>query len=172
MSAVVTTIHAACRRFGPGRLPGADKPSLGGGYAAASAAVVAASLYAAAASSTGVGLLGANEAAVEFAAFALPFVVPAAFLVGVAGWRLTSPTSPAAGLLAGLVGTVATYIVAAAIFGAVAVALWARSWDGLLEGATFASLLAYVGFLETWWATLPVGGLSGVVYASVVRRGR
>ena len=38
----VETVGAFCKRYGPGRLPGANRPAVGAGYAVATAALAAA----------------------------------------------------------------------------------------------------------------------------------
>ena len=106
-------LHRACTRYGPGRLPGAKRPDVGAGYAAASAALAATVLFAATAiAGETIGVLSSNDGLVwfAFAGLALPIVIPTAFLVGVAVWRLLPSDVPFFGPVAGLLGTLGTYV--------------------------------------------------------------
>ncbi|WP_418286260.1 hypothetical protein [Halorubrum sp. DTA46] len=107
------SLHRACTRYGPGRLPGADRPDIGAGCAAASAALAATFLVAVAAiGGETVGLLSSNDGFAWFAlaGIAVPVVVPSALVVGVAVWRLLPSDVPFFGPVAGLLGTLGTYI--------------------------------------------------------------
>lgn len=160
------TLHTICKRYGP---PHADKPDIGAGYAAATAAFVATMLYGAAISIgavLGMGIDGAVN--LVFATFALPFVVPAAFLVGVAGWRLLPSYSSIAGVVAGGLGAIATYLVTLLLVGTLLVVTAAFSLSGAdVESAGLFSVgLVAVAFYLTWWVTLPIGCLAGYAYVN------
>lgn len=107
------TLRAACKRYGPGRLPKADQQDIGAGYASATAAIVVAIVYAGAMLVAGaIGVQSDGAVYAVNAALALPIVVPAAFIVGVGGWRVYPWRTPFAGVVAGGLGAVATYLVA------------------------------------------------------------
>ena len=168
----ISVIRTACKRYGPGRLPKAENHAVGAGYAGASAAVCAALAYAGV--STVVGSIGLDAAAeyanIAVAALALPFVVPAAFAVGFVGWKLVTPRSPVSGLACGFLGTIATYGVVLLSFGIPVTVLETLSDASPLRAAAFSWGVIYVVFVETWWAAVPVGSMSGSVYAAVVSR--
>ncbi len=166
-------LHRACTRYGPGRLPGAKRPDVGAGYAAASAALAATVLFAATAiAGETIGVLSSNDGLVwfAFAGLAVPVVVPTAFLVGVAVWRHLPSDVPFFGPVAGLLGTLGTYV---ASLLTVTVILAASAVLGLSGGdpvnaAAFSVGVVGVGFMLTWWVTFPVGAASGAVYTTVV----
>ncbi|GAB6878307.1 hypothetical protein JCM17823_05810 [Halorubrum gandharaense] len=167
------SLQRACKRYGPGRLPGAARPDLGAGYAAASAALAASVLFAAAvlvADATGVvGTLDGPVLA-AFAGMAVPIVAPTAFVVGVAVWRALPSTIPAFGPVAGLLGVLGTYVGTLLV---VTSLLSASSILGLsgaepVSAAGFSFAIVALAFMLTWWVTLPVGAVSGTVYAGVV----
>ncbi|MFC6753537.1 hypothetical protein [Halorubrum tibetense] len=160
------------KRYGPGRFTAAGSPALGAGYAAVIAALAAALLYAGttvAADWIGVGSEPAVMAA--FALLVLPFVLPAAFLVGVVGWRLLPSRRPVAGAVAGIFGTIATYLLTLFGFGSVVVGAAVLSLSGAtpLSAAAFSWGVIFIAFTLTWWITVPLGCLVGWRYASAVR---
>lgn len=166
----ISAIHTACNRYGPGRLPKAENHAVGAGYAGASAAVCVGILYAGV--STIIGSIGLDAAAeyanIALAALALPFVVPAAFATGFVGWKIVTPRSPVSGLVFGFLGSFATYGVALLLFGIPVTVLEMLSDASPLRASVFSWGVIYFAFMETWWAALPVGSMSGFVYATVV----
>lgn len=166
----VDALHAACKRYGPGRLPRAENHAIGAGYAGATAAVCTAAVYAGTA--TVVDSLGleatAEFATVVLAGLALPFVVPAAFAIGLVGWNVFPLRSPVGGAIAGFLGTIGTYALALLLFGALVTTLEALSGADPLRAAVFSWGVVYFAFVETWWAALPTGSISGLVYGTVV----
>ncbi|AFZ73598.1 hypothetical protein [Natronobacterium gregoryi] len=161
-------------RDGPDRIPGADRSDIGAGYAGAIAAFVATVLY--------VGLIGIGDSLgfgvdwtvnTLFAALALPFVVPAAFIVGVVGWRMFSLDSSASSVVAGAVGTVATYVVTLGLVGTLLTVTAILSLSGAdpVSAAAFSWGLVYFAFVFTWWVTVPVGCLTGLIYVTVIADG-
>ena len=168
-------LHRACTRYGPGRLPGADQPDVGAGYAAASAALAASFLFAAAAiGGETVGLLSSNDGLVwfAFAGLAVPVVVPTALVTGIAVWRLLPSDIPFFGPVAGLLGTLGTYIgslIAVTLILTVAAALGLSSTDPVSAATTSLGAVA-LGFMITWWVAFPVGAVSGAVYTAVVEK--
>jgi hypothetical protein len=170
LSITSSSLRKRCKRYGPGRFPHADRPDVGAGYAAASAAVFATVLYGIVLSAYAVGgTSGDWIASFLFPALALPVVVPSAFFLGVVGWRLSPPTSSLTGIVTGGVGAVATYLVSLVLVGGVLVvgAVFSLSGGTPMEAAEVSVGLVSLAFLLTWWITIPVGCLSGLVYTNV-----
>lgn len=164
------SLQTVCKRYGPGRLPKADEHDIGAGYAAATAAFVATVLYGTAISIgavLGMGIDGAVN--LLFATFALPFVVPAAFAVGVVGWRLLPSYTATTGVVVGGLGAIATYLVTLVLVGILLTVTAALSLSGAepTNAALFSVGLVSVAFYLTWWVTIPVGCLSGFLYITV-----
>lgn len=165
-------LHRVCQRYGPGRLPGAERLDIGAGYAAATAALVAALLFAVVAVvAETVGLLSSSDGFVwfAFAGIAVPVVVPVAFVVGLALWRFLPAELPFFGPVSGLLGTVGTYV--GCLF-AVAFVLTGSAILGVtsadpVSAATFSVGVVLLGFMITWWVAFPVGIVSGTVYTAV-----
>lgn len=156
-----------CHEYGPGRLPRADDPSIGAGYAAASAAVVAAAVFVAV--TTLAGALGV-ESMGGFAPLtlaALPLVVPGAFAAGWATWRYLPLETSFFGPIAGTITVLLTYLFAAALLVPVLLLPFVRS-DPLLtavaDTAVLALYIALFAFVLTCWVTIPIGVASGYVY--------
>jgi len=168
----VVRIGLAWMRYGPGRLPGADRRNLGAGYACASAALLSAAAFACLAlaasalpgggenNAFGIGLL---------AAAATPFVVPSAFVLGWFAWRYLPAGTPFFGPVAGALTALLTYPVASVL---VSVALvvgpgdtgWV-SLEGTLVGSlTVGLFFGTVALFLTFWLTLPLGAAAGYLY--------
>ena len=170
-SSPLVTLHTVCVRYGPGRLPKAEHHAIGAGYAAASAAVCAAILYAGVATVVdSVGLQAAEFANIALAVLALPFVVPGAFAVGFLGWNVRPLRSSVSGLIAGVLGAIGTYGVVLILFGVPVTALEGLSGADPIRAAVFSWGVIYFAFLETWWAALPIGAVSGALFVTVVSR--
>lgn len=167
------TLRKACKQYGPGRLPKADRPDIGAGYAAASAAVFATVLYGIVLSVYAVrGTSGDWIVSFLFPALALPIVMPSAFFLGVVGWRLSPSSSSITGIIAGGIGAIATYLVSLVLVGGVLIAgaVFSLSGATLMEAAEFSAGLVALAFILTWWITIPVGCLSGLVYMNVIEK--
>ena len=165
------TLRNACERFGPGRLPGAHRPDIGAGYAASGAAFVATVGYTAVISILHMMNLGVHPTLnVVLGGIILPFVVIAAFMVGLLGWRLLPVRDPILGIPAGAIGAIATYGVTMLMLAVIVVGAAVVSLSGAepLSAAAFAWGVTYFAFEFTWWVTIPVGCLAGYVYVSVV----
>ncbi|SNR23467.1 hypothetical protein [Halorubrum vacuolatum] len=167
------TLHRVCHRYGPGRLPGANRPDIGAGYAAATAALAATFSFASAAILGELtGILPSNDGLVwfVFASLALPVVVPAAFVVAIIVWRLLPTDLPLFGPIAGLLGTLGTYVASLLALGLVLTLSAALGFSGAdpMNAAAFSFGVVVVGFTVTWWITLPVGAISATVYTAVV----
>lgn len=170
----VETVGAFCKRYGPGRLPGAHRPAVGTGYALATAALTAALAFLAV---TGVprllfgGPVAVTGGLVYFGLLAIPLVVPAAFVGGVAAERLLPTTTPYRGPVVGLVATLLTYVVATALIPLLMVASTIPEPNTFITvgNAVGVSLLfGAFGFVYTFWVTLPVGAVSGWVHDRAV----
>ncbi|SDR42222.1 hypothetical protein [Natronobacterium texcoconense] len=157
--------------------PGTDRDDIAAGYAAAIGAVLAAALYIFSVWLVDSGHLGLDWSP-YFAALEFHWVVyfstvgsviaaPTAFLIGVAGWRAIQTQTAFSGALRGVVGAVATYVAAfvpiAAMF-FVTGAGSAAAGSALANALELAGIVVAVGFALTWWLTIPVGCLVGVVY--------
>lgn len=169
-TSLVTRLGAACERYGPGRLPGADDRVLGAGYACASTAIVAILVFAGLGGL--LGLLGGGGVGGGLAflgVVAAPLVVPAAFALGVATWWVLPEDLPLFGPVAGLLTTLLVYPVGGAV---VAVLLYVQpSLGSLAPGADRLAaslgggvLVGFVALVFTFWVTLPVGTAGGYVY--------
>lgn len=170
-SALEDRIGVACKRVGPGRLPGADRPDIGAGYAGASGALVAAVAFSAVV--LGLAALGSplnvgDPVLAVLAAYALPFVVPAAFVAGVVTWRALPERTPWFGAVAGVVGTLLAYLGAVALLAAfLFVAALSQSGTEPAAAAVFAAVIGYIAFLLTVWVMVPIGCLGGLIYERV-----
>lgn len=158
-----TRIHGFCSSYGPGRLPKADERDIGAGYAAASAAVVAVAL-------TGLflSLLGGSLAGFLLASYALPLVVPSAFVIAVVGWRVFEPTDWSAGLLYGFVGVMFTYLLSLTVL----FVLLSVATAGGVMGIDPVGGIAAIGFfavIGSFFLTFPLGSIAGATYVSVAR---
>jgi len=173
LSSTRQTLRKSCKQYGPGRLPKADRPDIGAGYAAASAAIFATVLFGVVLSVSAVrGTSGDWISSFLFPTLALPIVVPSAFFLGVIGWRLSPSSSSITGVIAGGVGAIATYVVSLVLVGGVLIvgAVFSLSGATLIEAVEFSAGLVALAFILTWWITIPVGCLSGMVYMNVTEK--
>lgn len=94
--------------------------------------------------------------------FAVPLVVPAAFLSGSLVWYVVPDGVPCSGAVVGLVTMVTTYLIAT-VWLVVPLLVLAPDTDpaGIVSGA---AVIGFFGFLFTWWVTLPVGVIGGHVH--------
>lgn len=168
-------LRTAYDRYGPGT----DRNDIAAGYAAAIGAILAGVLYV-----TSVWLINSERFAVDWSPYfaalefnwvvysatvGLVFAVPAAFLVGVVGWRVVPTQTAFSGALKGAVGAVATYVVA---FLPITVLLFVVGAGGepvaagaaVVNGVELAGFIIAVGFMLTCWLTIPIGCLVGVAY--------
>jgi len=168
-------LQQAFRRYGPRT----DRNDIAAGYAAAVGAVLAATLYIASVwlieSSLFTHEWSPYFTALEFnwvvysSTVGLIVAVPAAFLVGAVGWRVSPSQTISSGVLKGTVGAVATYLVAFVLLTALLFLIEAGSvWAGaaLFTAIELAGLIIGVGFVLTWWLTIPIGCIVGSVYAT------
>lgn len=173
-----TTVEAAgvlCKRYGPGRLPGADNRAVGAGYAFATAALLESVAFVALIGvamlvAAGPGGLQVSPGGLLYFGLRAPlFVVPAP-AAGALAWRLVPRDLPYYGPVSGLVATVLTYVGAAVL---VAVAILGDMLFSLtvfepVTAVFVAALYAGFGFVYTFWITLPVGALSGYIHERAV----
>ena len=172
-TATVKTVGSLCKRYGPGRLPGASRPAIGTGYAVATAALAAAVAFIVV---TGVrtllvfGSLPITGGLWYFGLLAVPLVVPAAFVGGAVAWRLLPEPMSYRGPLAGLLATVLTYLVATLL--TVATLLGIFLFDGGPEPVRGSVVLGLLyggfGFVYTFWLTLPIGAVSAWIHEQAV----
>ncbi|GAB7009111.1 hypothetical protein JCM31271_10540 [Halorubrum trueperi] len=105
-----------------------------------------------------------------FAGLAAPVVIPTALVVGVVVWRLLPSDIPFFGPVAGLLGTLGTYVgslIAVTLILTTAAALGLSGADPV-SAATISFGVVAIGFMITWWVAFPVGVVSGAVYTAVV----
>jgi hypothetical protein len=184
---------AVCKGYGPGRLPYADRREIGAGYAMSTTAAVAAVLFVLVGQIPGVseattigpfwfGYLGipSGITAVQYAAIAIPFVIPSAFVSGVVVWRWTPSELSRFGPLAGVLATGLTYLLGS--LGVAAVVIIPSTLQDLgqlrplslvselLAGTVYFSLFVGIpAFVFTFWLTLPLGALGGSIYEQTRR---
>jgi hypothetical protein len=176
-----TTVPArlgrVCKRYGPGRLPGSDRPAVGAGYAFLTAALSATVLFhavtVAAQLPSGMASLQSSYTAGAgfFGLLAVPFVIPAAFAAGVvASWRVPEE-KPHRGPVVGLFATVLTYVFAAPLVaGALVASGLSESVASIsITGALILStMFVVVGFFLTCLLTVPLGVVSGWMHEQAV----
>ena len=169
----IDELQALCHRYGPGRLPRADRYEIGAGYAAAAAAFVAAVAFAAGtfvASLIGAPLTAAHPFWSGVGLVAIPFVVPAAFVAGTLVWRSLPASTPRFGAVGGVLTAVLTYALSlAAVFFVLALyAVAAGAPEGLeaaaVELAALTTLIGIVAVVFTTWLTIPAAIVGGLVY--------
>lgn len=149
-----------------GRLPYAGHPAVRAGYIAGAAAICSAAIYAAASLVIESMQIGVSPMAnVGLALLALPVIVPVAFTVGTVGWAVFAPTSSLLGAIGGTIAVLFTYGGALLVFGIPLTAAEFLLGTTPLRTAVFAWGVVYLGFLETWWITFPIGAVAG--YGSV-----
>jgi hypothetical protein len=163
-------LGAVYARYGPGRLPGADRRVLGAGYACA--ATVFASVLLFASLGTVAELLGLPAYAsglALFVAYAVPVAVPVAFCLGVLVWRVLPDRVPFFGGLAGFVATLLVYPVCGCLLAVLLYAFPSLSPIGTgpnrFVGAVLqATLLAFFALVFTSPVALPVGTANGYAH--------
>ena len=172
-------VESICHRYGPGRLPGADRGAIGAGYAAASAALAATLLFAAgtyAAALAGITHLLAHPFLSAVGLVAAPFVVPAAFVAGALVWARFPRAVPYSGAVAGAVTTLLTYLLALAAAFVVLIVLVAAGEPAgaspVVDAAVLTFLIGAFAIALTVWFTLPLGVAGGYVYERVRERPR
>lgn len=164
-------LGTVCKRYGPGRLPSADRADVGAGYAGGAAALGATLLYALVTlvlAELG-GTLAVDGALPAVAVAALPFVVPAAFVSGVVVWRLLPADTPHFGAVAGFVATLGTYLGGLILLGAATASYAVLSGRAGAVTDVFAvvGVVGFMAVLLTCWLTLPLGCLCGAIYERV-----
>ena len=165
----LAALGRTCKRYGPGRLPGAERPDIGAGYAGASAALLAAITWMVVlAALTAVGVAEGFPGTGFLALYAIPLVVPVAFVAGVLVWRVLPPETPHFGAIAGLLGTLSTYAGSVLVLAVVFPVLLGGVFDpAVVLGVRVAVAYGLVGLALTFWVALPVGTISGAIYERV-----
>jgi len=172
----VETVEVLCKRFGPGRLPGADNRDVGAGYAFATAALSAAAVFVVVTgfdqiTKYGLAAFGpAHGGIYMFGVYAIPFVVPSAFLAGAFIWEQRAASARYWGVAAGIVATVLTYVIATplTISGWYVITLLHPAWTMSGNLPRLVMLFGIFGFLTTFWVTLPLGAISGYVHERAI----
>lgn len=143
----VETLGTVYHRYGPGRLPGADRRDLGGGYAFASAMVVFWLAYVLN-SSIGVGWSGPNPVFLEDpvpAVIACSLVVTCGFVAGYLAWRYLPTGIRFSGPVAGFVASLVTHFLVVSLLGVFVVAQ--VGYYSTLEKVVGALVFPFGGFL-------------------------
>ena len=172
MSATPSTarIERLCKQYGPGRLPGSDRPAIGAGYAFATAALSVTLVFTVL---TGLrtlvfdGPYALPGSLAMFGLLAVPLVIPTAFAAGALAWRLVPGTWGYRGPIGGVVATLLTYVGATALVTATIFGWMLLSPTTTVDperAVQLAALFGGVGFGFTFWLTLPAGALSGWVH--------
>jgi len=165
-------LGAVCKKFGPGRLPHADRRDIGAGYAGAATALGVVVLFAVlslALDAVSTLLDGEGAVYATAALLSLLIVVPVAFLIGVVVARLVPMTVPFSGAILGILGTIGTYLVSFVVLFIYGLVAGVASGTGAVVTNAFYVMATYgsVGFVLTCWLTLPVGCVNGFVYERV-----
>lgn len=172
-TSLLDALETACHRYGPGRLPRADDPAIGAGYAGAAAALGVATTFAVVMLTLDgrpVGLEGSGVGLAAVTVVAVPLIIPTAFAAAAIVRRYLPASVPHFGAVAGVLATLLTYLLATgSLFGIGLI----RAFVGephhgpVVESVRFAGAFGIVGFVSTVWLTLPVGCVSGVIYERV-----
>lgn len=159
----VETVGAFCKRYGPGRLPGASRPAIGTGYAVATAALTAAVAFVVLTRIQALLFGGPSTFHLTYIGlYAIPFVVPAAFVGGVVARLLLSGSMSYRGPLVGLFATGLTHVLATLLV--VAFYVVSNPFENVLRSGQWGLIVGFVGFLYTFWLTLPIGAVSGWIH--------
>lgn len=159
-----------CHRYGPGRLPGADRRDVGAGFALASMGLLATVLW-----FGGVAVLLATGFAGDrlgwmagFGLYFLPFAILSAFLTGQFLWRTaySEHNSHRRGAVLGALAAIVSLLGGAIGFATIVAGFYVV--NGLLGlGGTlqFAAILVPIGFvyalLAVGWLVVPLGAFAG-----------
>jgi hypothetical protein len=161
----VETFGSFCHRYGPGRLPGASRPAVGAGYAVATAALAAAVAFVVLTTLLSGGPIAETGSLTHFGLLAIPLVVPVAFAGGAVAWRLLPESQSYRGSLAGMLATVLTYVGTALL---VVLYFFAFAPSEPMASLGAGLLVGIVGFILTFWLTLPIGAVSGWIHERTV----
>ncbi|WP_101294163.1 hypothetical protein [Halegenticoccus soli] len=106
------------------------------------------------------------------ALYALPLIVPVAFISAVLVWRLLPANVSYYGAIGGVAATVGTYIGSLAVVFALAIVtiLVTGETVQVLEVLATMGAIGFVAFAATFWLTLPVGCIAGIVHEHVHAR--
>ncbi|EMA06908.1 hypothetical protein [Haloferax denitrificans] len=172
----LTTLGTTCKRYGPGRLPRAERHDIGAGYALASAATGATLLFALISWSLytlGEPIGSDWKFLGTWALIALPLVVPASFISAVIVWRTLPSDTPYFGASAGVLAALGTYILALlALFAFSMIALVINGqYTEIPEALGFMVVIGFVALASTFWLTFPIGAISGIIHERVTLNG-
>lgn len=164
----VEKVGTVCKRYGPGRLPGASRPAVGAGYAVATAALAAAVAFVVLTAVRTLlfgGPFTVTGGLTYQGLLAIPLVVPAAFVGGAVAWRLLPESVSYHGPLTGLLATVLTYVVATLLVVSLFIAVGPSLPE---ESVELGLLVGGFGFYFTYWLTLPIGAVSGWIHERAI----
>jgi hypothetical protein len=104
------------------------------------------------------------------ALIALPLVVPTSFLSAVFVWRILPSDIPYFGACAGILTAAGTYLLALLVLFVlnVAVVVLNGQYAQIPEVVAFIGPVGFVALVSTFWLTLPVGAISGLIHEYVV----
>lgn len=167
-----TTLGTACKRYGPGRLPRAERRDIGAGYALASAATGTTLLFAL--MSWGLYILGEPigsdwDFLGTWALVALPFVVPTSFVSAVIVWRSLPSDTPYFGASAGVLAALGTYalvLLTLFVFSIITITINGQ-YAEIPDALGFMTVVGFVALASTFWLTFPVGAISGIIHERV-----
>lgn len=161
-------LGSQCERYGPGRLPGADRPAVEAGYALASAALVSTVLWTLSVGGTrfltGWSLTRSDQANALLALGGLTalFFVTAAFVSGAVIWRYSPERIRRHGIVTDLLAMVGAYAVGTVLL--LPFALLFGDATLLFSGPLSVLYVGGVAFLVSGWLSLPVGAAMGHVH--------
>lgn len=177
--------RSLCHRFGPGRLPHANRRDVGGGIAMAANALLAAVLwYGVAGVVLTVGGIGEIATSTDFgfavagSVFVAPFALPCAFVVGTLCWRHLVPDDPdpTLGAVGGALTAGASLVVGAVGAGLVfgAFSLMEGDVTAIQELLPLVALVAVFAFafgaIFVGWLAVPLAAFGGWYHERAKRR--
>jgi len=169
---------AVCERYGPGRLPYANRRDVGAGYAMATVAAITTTVFILVTQLVGISTIMSSwyvgyAGSLSEQIVGMIATVPAGFLAGVVVWRAPR-LRKWRGVPAGLAAMVLMYPVSALLDIAVILPLQqvATGPSGMLSEYLLLPIVApiwivsfgYGAFTTTFWLTLPLGAFGGYIH--------
>lgn len=176
---LLALIEFVCKRYGPGRLPYADRRDVGAGYAMATVVAITTTAFILVAQLAGISTIMSSwyhpyGGSLSDQLVGMISTVPAGFVAGVVVWRVPR-LRRWRGIPAGITAMLVMYPVSVLLDLAVVVPLrqilvesGGLSLSGYalhLFGATFYMwFMGYAALTTTFWLTLPLGAVGGFVH--------